>query len=481
MPLRGGLRLSVIALTLGGSLVAAGAASANDVTLWACHGPGGEALGAAPFQANGANPDIYGVGCDQNAATPAAGGLDATLPSTAGAANKSLTAALPLNVTLSSVTLTRRTNGFDQTEVPPAGGKQHYTASVDGTALESATLGTDAPLTFAPAFTKAAAGRTLSLTVSCDATPSNSCGGNPVGVDLAKAALNVTDSNPPTAAVGGVGSDASGTMKIAVWATDVGLGLDRAEAWVDGQKAAIGYYGGTDCQDLTPGDAHVDLPLGASCPLSGRLNINNDPAHDPTPDTSLKIDTNAYADGQHKLTVLLFDAAQNQTTLVNNQTFTITNHATTCGNPCLQALNIGSGSTPQQNGSSNNNGGGTGGVAGASAVSCSSPRLSMELSQKPLRVSGNSPVLKSGKRYRFRGRLTCIVNKKRVSAPRFARIDLLNVIGKRTVTKGGTAVRTRGRITIILAYKSSRTLIFRYTNPDGKRSQVKIKIKVAKQ
>src|SRR5690242_4408500 len=178
MPLRGGLRLSVIALTVGG------------------------ALAAAPFQVDGSNPDTYGVGCDQDAATLAAGGLRAMLPSTAGAATKSLTASLPLGVTLSSVTLTRRTSGFDQSEVPPAGGTQHYTATLDRTTtLESATLGTDAPLS--GDFTKAASGRTLSLSVSCDATPSNSCGGNPVGVDLQKASLKVTDDHPPTAAVGG--------------------------------------------------------------------------------------------------------------------------------------------------------------------------------------------------------------------------------------------------------------------------------------
>jgi hypothetical protein len=35
-------------------------------------------------------------------------------------------------------------------------------------------------------------------------------------------------------------------------------------------------------------------------------------------------------------------------------------------------------------------------------------------------------------------------------------------------------------LTIILAYTSSRTLTFRFTNTDGARSQVKIKIKVAK-
>ena len=39
---------------------------------------------------------------------------------------------------------------------------------------------------------------------------------------------------------------------------------------------------------------------------------------------------------------------------------------------------------------------------------------------------------------------------------------------------------TGGKLTVILAYKSSRTVIFRFTSSDNKRSQVSIKIKVEK-
>jgi hypothetical protein len=90
------------------------------------------------------------------------------------------------------------------------------------------------------------------------------------------------------------------------------------------------------------------------------------------------------------------------------------------------------------------------------------------------------PVLLSGKRYRFRGKLTCLIDGKRRSASPKTPIELLNTIGKHTYRKGGATVRDKGAITLILAYKSSRTLVFRYTNPDGRRSQVKLKIKVVK-
>ena len=41
-----------------------------------------------------------------------------------------------------------------------------------------------------------------------------------------------------------------------------------------------------------------------------------------------------------------------------------------------------------------------------------------------------------------------------------------------------TTVGSKGRLSIILSYPSSRTIIFRFTNSDGKRSQVSIRVKV---
>ena len=67
------------------------------------------------------------------------------------------------------------------------------------------------------------------------------------------------------------------------------------------------------------------------------------------------------------------------------------------------------------------------------------------------------PVLQRGKRYRFNGRLTCVINGKRRSAPKRTRIDILNTVGKRTFEKPGTTIRDKGRLTVILAYRSSRT------------------------
>jgi hypothetical protein len=53
-------------------------------------------------------------------------------------------------------------------------------------------------------------------------------------------------------------------------------------------------------------------------------------------------------------------------------------------------------------------------------------------------------------------------------------------VGKKTTEKSGTTVASKGAFQIILAYPSARTLTFRFTNSEGTRSQVKIKVKVEK-
>jgi hypothetical protein len=148
-------------------------------------------------------------------------------------------------------------------------------------------------------------------------------------------------------------------------------------------------------------------------------------------------------------------------------------------NTPTQQLSIGTSGIviPQENQPSP---GPSGGVAGSLSSQCRSPRLSVFLDQKPLRVRRGVPVLKAGKRYRFSGRLTCVINGRRRSAPKRTRIDILNTVGKKTVRKPGTRIRDKGRLSVVLSYRSSRVIIFRFTNSNGQRSQVRIRIRVAK-
>ena len=99
---------------------------------------------------------------------------------------------------------------------------------------------------------------------------------------------------------------------------------------------------------------------------------------------------------------------------------------------------------------------------------------------KPVGVSKNVPVLKYKKSYRFTGRLTCVINGKRQSAPKRTKVSLLNKVGKKTVRKPNTAIRAKGAVDLKLAFVSSRTVIFRYTNATGQKSEVKIKVRVTK-
>jgi len=232
------------------------------------------------------------------------------------------------------------------------------------------------------------------------------------------------------------------------------------------------------CDDLTPENATVDLPLDSTRCLRGSQQASF--VLGPN-DEGSALNTSDLAEGTYYRRVTVYDAAGNAGDLLKSATSDW--EAFEVWHPVLgsatQTLSIGSGSVlgdqPQANANRTN------GTKGSQATSCSSPRLSVSLRQKPVRVTKTVVVLQSGKRYRFEGRLSCLVNRRRVSAPKRTKLQLLNRVGKRTVTKTGPRIATKGRFKISLKYpKGSRTLIFRYTSPNKQRSQVSIKIKVEK-
>ena len=73
-----------------------------------------------------------------------------------------------------------------------------------------------------------------------------------------------------------------------------------------------------------------------------------------------------------------------------------------------------------------------------------------------------------------------MIDGKRRSAPKRTKVSILNKVGKKTVRKPNTAIRDKGAINLKLAFVSDRTVIFRYTNADGQKSEVKIKVRVTK-
>jgi hypothetical protein len=254
------------------------------------------------------------------------------------------------------------------------------------------------------------------------------------------ASVAAADELPVSGALGGYRSPAAGTLELDVAGRATQAPLLDASAAVDG--------------------AQVDsAPYCAGCRSAA---------------VRLDVDTTAYPDGTHHLTVTIRDTASRSYTIEKD--LEVWNHRPT-GSPTA-TLNIGSApGTPPQG--SVNPGAPGGGVEGAAATSCKSPRLSMFLDQKPLRVSKGVPVLLKNKRYRFTGRLTCVVNDKRKSAAKGTKISLRNTLGRKTVTKPGTKVGSAGKITLHLKYVSSRTIEFRYTGADGKTSKVRIKVRIA--
>jgi hypothetical protein len=432
MPRHGGLGLSAFALTCAVGLGAAASASAKEVTLWT--GP----VHVAPNLSAGVD--------------------------------------IPPGLVLKQALLKRSTTFPEGAAGQYSATFKYYTGPDNARvlhtqALDSATTSGSGDVTAAAEPSGPRADGSIAFAIT----------GAGASADVQRIGLTVDDAFDPTAAVGGIGNSISAPLKdpkkaatpdnvlptlVAVWANDVGAGLWKAILYVDGAEAGSVDYinadnAGKACVDALYGGA--PLPLNNDCQGNGRKDI--------------PLDSTQWPDGPHTLDVKLYDASGRVADVLKDYKTTFLNHPDP-GNKSAD-LRIGSGNTAQQNGSGGN-GNGSGGVAGASATSCNSPRLSMELSQKPLKLSRGVPVLVSGKRYRFRGKLTCLVGTKRRSAAAKTPIELLNTLGKRTYRKGGATVRSNGAITLILSYKSSRTLVFRYTNPDGRRSQVKLKIKVVK-
>jgi hypothetical protein len=471
-------RLLAVVAALAGTAAFASAAHAAPATLWGCHGPAGQPLGAAPFVATTSGDgaaETFAAGCGAAAGALDDGGLRAAFTRADPLAGSvaSWQAPLPEGVTVSRVALARRTRGFGGTPVP--GGAQRYVAETAGGALEAASVedATNAPLD-GTADLAAAGGRYLRFGLSCAAAAPQRCAApstTPLAVEVGAVTVRVDDAQAPRGAVGGLASPASGTLALTVRASDAGLGLARAEASLDGVVAASATLGGAACADLSPGDPAVDLPLGDGCPAS-------------VTDLALPVPTPAYGDGVHRLQVTVTDAAGHRAVLAD-QGIVINNspperHSTA-------VLTLGTGDPA--------GGGGSGGgavvagsgfaVAGAGSAGgrvpvCRAPRLSMFLKDKPLRVAHGVPVLRRDARYRFAGTLTCAVGGRRVHAPSGVTVALRNRIGSRTYKKGGVVTRSDGGLTIILAYRSARLLDFSYTSIDGTTTRVRIRIAVGR-
>lgn len=463
------LRVSIAGVVAAASMgVAASSASAAPVWLWACHGPSGQSIASPAGKADtlDGRTSLSGCGVGESgyklsfaSATPAAG------------SSASVTIPVPAGLTATAVKLDRTTRGFDgSTGIT-------YTATAGNTTVDSSAD----PKTGAVPVSGSANSVTLNL--SC----SSSCTGSPE-LDIAGVAVQVEDNTAPS---GGVNwnSPVDKEMVVTPAFTDSGVGLDRAEITIAGQPGVRKVVRIGNCNELSPADATNDRPLDPTACITG---VKQGTDLNPLPQLpqpaeivlwrdvldangNLIFDPLRLPEGTFSRTVTVYDAAGNATPITGDvEVWHPPSPVST------RTLNISTASVTEQPGTNNPSTRPDGAVGGAQANQCRTPRLSVTLRSKPVRITKGTPTLQYKKSYRFTGRLTCVINGKRQSAPKRTKVSILNTVGKKTVRKPNTAIRAKGAVDLKLAFVSSRTVVFRYTNASGQKSEVKIKVRVTK-
>ncbi len=476
--------LATFGLAIVTTLALALPARAGTVTLWACHGPEGQPLGSAPLttaQSGDGLVTTYSGGCDDPGTSVSDGGLLATFqPSVVDprvGSSAGWDVAVPNGTTLTAIGLQRATIAVDDSTL--SDDPLAYTASVNGSVVESASLVEATPLTGST--TLAASGQAVHVGVMCGPEPpppQTTCvepSSGAVGLELSALTLSVNDSAPPAAAVSGISDPASGALGLRVTATDPGLGLASATVTLDGHTVATASFGGTSCAPLPSNGPGLNLTLSQDCPAS-------------VTSVALPVSTDSVPDGPHRLAVTVADIAGNTTTAVD-QTIDVLNHPTIGSSFAL--VSLGSGGTPVPvggvGGSTSGVGGSSTGGAGSSKA-CRSPRLSAALIGRPMRISHHGvAVLWQGTRYLFQGRLTCVRNGRRVGAPDNSVVDIDSLIATRvtarvrsgrrtrtrthirlrTVDRTGAATYRHGLFRVLLHPHSTRTIEFRYGAPSS--------------
>ena len=222
----------------------------------------------------------------------------------------------------------------------------------------------------------------------------------------------------PSGAVSGVRDPASGVLRLVVLAS-ADDGLVSARGGLDGVETAEASFG---C-DAEP----------AACPSSGEV--------------ELRVSTLGFADGPHRLTVTVTDAAGREARLVD-RVVTVRNTPVVQRTTVTVGVGTGAGVDPP--------GGGSGGPP-PSPGACASPRLKVKAAWRAPRVRGVRLVLRAGRRYLFAGRLTC----DRVPAARGTRIVLLQKRDGVVLRRRSVRIGADGRFAVRLKARTRRTLVFR--------------------
>ena len=267
-------------------------------------------------------------------------------------------------------------------------------------------------------------------------------------------AQQAPDSQAPEYALGGLRDPAQGVLVLTVSARDLGgSGLLTATATLGGGTPVVCAVRRRTCA--------ADVPT--TCPDTGTV--------------ELEVPTTSLPDGQHDLDLRVSDVAGNVSAKVER---IITVRNTPDVHTSTVTVHVGSGvaAPPRPGGTAPP-------LAGVrrqtAAPVCQLPRMTMALTRKPLRRQRNGvPVLKAGKSYRFSGRVTCRVGKRRVNAPLGLPIEIYHQVGARKLRKLGTKTRAKGRVAVNLRLYGKRVLIFRVRGTRREIVQVRIRVAVVK-
>ncbi len=262
-------------------------------------------------------------------------------------------------------------------------------------------------------------------------------------------ALGVQDSTP-SGAVGGVQSpaEAGSTLSLTIDASDTGSGLASAQASIDGNTASVSLCSTPQCPEVV---SNIPLAIGVGVA------------------------------GSHVLLVTVTDAAGNTDTLLEAPIEVLDplppgSNTVTVG---ITAMHEGPPVEPPEEPVHKHP---RKEPPPRVPPVCPSPMLEMHLASKPLGYTRKGlPVLHRSRRYRFKGRLTCLHGHRRASAPDGTPVRVLYEVGRRTFKAGpGTMLVHEGSLSAMFELESARTIIFRYSQAGGEDVEVRISTAIAR-
>lgn len=297
--------MTMLGRALGGLLAAgalvlpATASATGSYSVYACKGPTGTPAPAAGWTANRESDAFATNDCATNG--PLAVGLTGTGPWKGGIGAEQRFQA-PFGTRVAALTLTRKTMGL-----PGAHGLAYF-LNADDKVLDSCDPGAakcnadlDGKLEIPNLDASMVRFRAGCFESYPDQCTSN---GSALRVEVPQVIVSLRDITPPL-----VGNVTSTTFN----AADVGAGLYRVIADVDGSQYSATPVAGDTCTDADPADNDPYQFLAATpCPLT----ING---------LSTAIDTSGLSNGNHTVTVLIEDAAGNRTVVVPARTIKVNN------------------------------------------------------------------------------------------------------------------------------------------------------------